>query len=157
MKDEDLIVIARGVAAGMVHLSAEGIVHRDLAARNILLTSSLTPKIADFGLSRFGNVNPERNAVGPVRWMSPESLSSQSFNEKSDVWSYGCLCYELVARQEPFPGVPQNQVVSRVSQGELKPIPPANAPAVISLLIIDCTKFNPTERPSFRDICNRFQ
>ena len=58
----------------MLHLNYEGIVHRDLAARNVLLSSSLDPKISDFGMSRRINNSPNaqnqtKTDVGPLKWM----------------------------------------------------------------------------------------
>lgn len=89
LTDEVITKIARGICAGMIHLTSEGIVHRDLAARNILLAPNYVPKVAgkhivfipqrllmlknlsDFGMSRFGHpneTNTTNNVVGPVRW-----------------------------------------------------------------------------------------
>ena len=80
--------IAKGVCAGMHHLHEEGLLHRDLAARNILLTSSMEPVVADFGLSKKvdklhqssrDNVVQETAFFrGPYKWMAPESLKARA-------------------------------------------------------------------------------
>ncbi len=82
--------IAKGVCAGMHHLHEEGLLHRDLAARNILLTASMEPVVADFGLSKKvdklhqssrDNVVQETTFFrGPYKWMAPESLKARLCN-----------------------------------------------------------------------------
>jgi len=160
MDEPTLTKIARGIAAGMLHLSSEGIVHRDLAARNILLTSSHTPKVSDFGMSRFGvspdSANVTMTTVGPLRWMSPESLADREYSEKSDVWSYGIVLWEMLSRQPPYPGVDQIQVATRVAQGKMFLSPPANSPYILASIMRDCLQFDPKQRPTFKQICSRF-
>jgi serine/threonine protein kinase len=73
-----------GIAKGLYHLHQNQIVHRDMAARNILLNFN-QPKISDFGLSRLVNDTQKgttRSNVGPIRWMSPESLKNQTYSPK---------------------------------------------------------------------------
>jgi serine/threonine protein kinase len=77
--------IARGAAAGMASLASQHVVHRDLAARNILLGSDMSPKVADFGYARVVGeeaVGKTKTTVGPIRWMSPESIANREFSEK---------------------------------------------------------------------------
>lgn len=81
---------ARGIAIGMRHLANANVVHRDLAARNILLDGSSefpTPKISDFGFSRVLGSDDEQgktnSTVGPIRWMSPENLSSRTWRSQA--------------------------------------------------------------------------
>ncbi|PRP87792.1 hypothetical protein PROFUN_04266 [Planoprotostelium fungivorum] len=113
--------IIRGITAGMEHLASERIIHRDLAARNVLLTIDLVPKVSDFGLSRLlheENTHQSRLDVGPIKWMSPESLKLSHFSEKSDVWSWAVLCIEVLTRREPLPNVsPSEYVVKFFSEG----------------------------------------
>ena len=83
------------IAYGLLHLHQNNIVHRDLAARNILLANDGTPKISDFGMSRVitsaSSVGRTKQTVGPLRWMAPENIRTQTYSPKSDVWSYGIL------------------------------------------------------------------
>lgn len=97
------------VASGMKHLSSKGIIHRDLAARNCLVTQDLKAKISDFGLSCQGTEVTVTNLCrAPLRWMAPESFNSGTFNEKTDVWSYGVLLTELMTRCEHDPLYPMS-------------------------------------------------
>jgi serine/threonine protein kinase len=70
LSEAEIYKWARGIALGMRHLAAAGIVHRDLAARNILLDSNYVPKVSDFGFSRVigANSTGKTNAtIGPIR------------------------------------------------------------------------------------------
>jgi RIO-like serine/threonine protein kinase len=113
LDSDALTKFARGIAAGMAHLSTEGIIHRDLAVRNVLISKDGAPKVADFGMSRrvesggsgqtvrsclqyvlqhgrvLINLCIQNAVVGPLRWMSREALL-QTYSEKTDVWAYGC-------------------------------------------------------------------
>jgi serine/threonine protein kinase len=123
--EHEQIHLARGIASGMINIHAEKILHRvrslrttlsrtqalilfflllqDLSARNVLLDTDLTPKVADFGLSDVTVTNnfEERRIVGsfgPIRWMAPESIRSQVFSTKSDVFAYGILLWEIMSK-----------------------------------------------------------
>jgi len=90
----------------MEHLILQGIIHRDLAARNVLMDDQMNAKVSDFGLSK--TVASKKEAiystsnVGPLRLMSPEALSKKKYSEKSDVWSFGVCCYEILAEKDPY-------------------------------------------------------
>ena len=96
------------VANGMDFLTQKHIYHGDLATRNILLTESLVVKISDFGLSRrlYQDLKDPQDVMKPneegrtlplpVKWMALEVLTHrQIVSEKSDVWSYGVLTWEI--------------------------------------------------------------
>ncbi|KAL6048730.1 Mitogen-activated protein kinase kinase kinase 7, variant 2 [Balamuthia mandrillaris] len=84
---QPIVQMAIQVARGMHHLHSEGIIHRDLAARNILLTSELSIKVGDFGLSSMVDESAGESKV-PIRWTAPEALDGKGqATDKSDVWS----------------------------------------------------------------------
>ena len=70
----------------------------DLAARNILLTALGTPKISDFGFSRSveGGEGTTKSNLGPLKYMSPESIANNSYSTQSDVWSFGIVVWEIL-------------------------------------------------------------
>ncbi|CAG5123718.1 unnamed protein product, partial [Candidula unifasciata] len=105
------------------------IVHRDVAARNVLLFDRHIVKISDFGLARKigqGDVYERtRKGLLPIRWMSPESLFYNQFTEKSDVWSYGVLLWELITLgSTPYPGLDANTVLEKIRERDLLVCPP---------------------------------
>lgn len=96
-------------AAGIAHLHREHIVHRDIAARNILVSSPLRAKVADFGMSRIVNQFDDKGVtasnIGPIRWMSPESIGKREYSTASDVWMFGILCTEVWNEKPPHHGM----------------------------------------------------
>ncbi|XVF82735.1 hypothetical protein PTKIN_Ptkin16aG0073400 [Pterospermum kingtungense] len=98
--------MALDVARGMnyLHRLNPPIVHRDLKSLNLLVDSSYTVKVCDFGLSR-----PKANtflssttAAGTPEWMAPEVLCDELSNEKADVYSFGVVLWELMTLQQPW-------------------------------------------------------
>ena len=101
------------ICKGMEFLERNKIVHGDLAARNILLHKHKSvAKVSDFGLSRslYSSVEDLANVSSglPVRWMAPEVLKTRMVNNKSDVWSFGVLLWEVFSLGTvPYPTVSQ--------------------------------------------------
>jgi len=153
--------ILRDVSAGMYHLSQEGIVHRDLAARNVLLNEGWNAKVSDFGLSRIRDKDSSmvysKSQVGPLKWMSPESIFKQEYSEKSDVWSFGVLCIEVTTRDDPYPYLSITDFAIKLALEKLSLIGsiPQDIPPSLSKLICDCFQENPVDRPDFETIGRR--
>ena len=85
----------------------------------------------------------------PLRWMAPESVLYGKFSEATDVWSYGVLTWEVfMFGQQPFAGLPNDEVLTMVGQGR-HPKPP-ECPA--HQLMLDCWEWNPKLRPTFHEL-----
>jgi len=153
------INIIMGVLNGMVHLQEENIVHRDLACRNILLDDKLNPKISDFGLSRLlveeNSVGQTKSDIGPIRHMAPESILAREYSEKSDVWSFGVVLYEIITREVPYKHLIHAQVAGLVSSGQVKleftPSQKEKWPQIADVMEM-CFQFKSDERPTFKQI-----
>lgn len=108
------------------HNRTEGkIMHRDLKPGNIFLDSDYNVKLGDFGLSRvmsdesiFAYTN-----VGTPYYMSPEQINESKYNEKSDIWSLGCIIYELAALRAPFEATNHMQLANKIREGKVDRIP----------------------------------
>ncbi|EDL12978.1 NIMA (never in mitosis gene a)-related expressed kinase 2, isoform CRA_b, partial [Mus musculus] len=101
------------------------VLHRDLKPANVFLDSKHNVKLGDFGLARILNHDTSfaKTFVGTPYYMSPEQMSCLSYNEKSDIWSLGCLLYELCALMPPFTAFNQKELAGKIREGRFRRIP----------------------------------
>jgi len=149
----------------MVHLHCaipgREVIHRDLAARNILLRNGVA-LITDFGLSRVkvsvDDYQKTRQNVGPVKWMSPESLFENKYSTKSDVFSFAVVIYEIIAQEPPWKDLNAVQAVGKVSKGHRMVLPErCECPPVLKDLMGKCWAQLPADRPDFEKICSSLE
>ncbi|KAK7084948.1 hypothetical protein SK128_003296 [Halocaridina rubra] len=158
LTSKDLTRFACQIATGCDYLQMRGIIHRDLAARNILVDHNKVCKIADFGLARnvkdLGSDIYEQKSRGalPIRWMAPESLYMSIFTHKSDVWSLGILCWEIVTLgSTPYPGMTAREVMRRVREGYRLERPEHCRPEFYHI-VTKCWHQDLNKRPSFTEL-----
>jgi serine/threonine protein kinase len=103
----DVLAIAEHVCTGLAAAHAAGIVHRDIKPSNLMVCSDQVVKIIDFGVARLLDDGSPRltrqgQAVGTLAYMSPEQLEGGELDGRADLYSVGCVCYELLAGRRPF-------------------------------------------------------
>uniref|UniRef100_A0A8D0IF58 Serine/threonine-protein kinase Nek2 n=1 Tax=Sus scrofa TaxID=9823 RepID=A0A8D0IF58_PIG len=101
------------------------VLHRDLKPANVFLDGKQNVKLGDFGLARILNHDTSfaKTFVGTPYYMSPEQMNRMSYNEKSDIWSLGCLLYELCALMPPFTAFNQKELAGKIREGKFRRIP----------------------------------
>ncbi|CAM9768727.1 unnamed protein product, partial [Hapterophycus canaliculatus] len=100
------------------------IIHRDLKPENVFLTSDNVVKLGDFGLAKeLSGAQLAETSVGTPYYMSPELINEQRYDERTDVWSLGCLMYEAAALTRPFNAQNQLALAMKINAGKVAPIP----------------------------------
>lgn len=156
------IKFAKDAALGLnwLHRSNPQIVHRDLKPSNLLLDNNFTVKVCDFGLSAVksqGQTIKDKDCIpGTPLWMAPEVMLGQPLDEKSDVYSYGIVVWEIVTSQEPFLEYDSYPAFKRaICREDVRPPIPKDTLPSLKKLLEDCWDKDPKKRPSFDEIINR--
>jgi serine/threonine protein kinase len=105
LTDEFIAKVLIQSAMGLAYLHKHNIVHRDIKLNNILVSDDTSIRIADLGISRFfPEANLLNSVTGSPLYMSPEMCIGTGYNEKTDVWSLGCVIYYLLKGTYPYNG-----------------------------------------------------
>ena len=123
------------------------ILHRDLKPDNIFLGEDDTVKLGDFGLSKLMHCHDYASTyVGTPYYMSPEICAAEKYTLQSDVWSLGCIMYELCTTKPPFDAKSHFELITKIKAGRFEPIGSTYSPELASV-ISSCLKTNPRLRP----------
>ncbi|CAL2037280.1 unnamed protein product [Caenorhabditis brenneri] len=141
------------VASGIAYIHSKNIMHRDIAARNILYGNGVA-KVSDFGMSRVGTeyqMNPNKKA--PIRWLSPETLTTFVFTQSTEVYAFAILCWEVIENgTQPYPDLKVIEVHQKVARDNYR-MPISNqAPPALAELVKKCWIRDPHQRPSMTQV-----
>jgi non-specific serine/threonine protein kinase len=141
------------IAEGLNAAHARGIVHRDIKPDNLLLTPDGHVKIMDFGIAKLNNesnLTQTGTTLGTLSYMSPEQLLADNVDHRSDLWSFGVVLYEMLARELPFHRDREAAVIYEILNREPTPVElhRAEVPAHFRALVNQLLQKDPSRRPA---------
>jgi len=122
---EEALGLGLQVAEGLKEAHAKGVVHRDIKSANIMVTEKGQAKIMDFGLARIKGgalLTREGATIGTVAYMSPEQARGEEVDERTDIWSFGVVLYEMFSGRLPFQGEHDQAVIHSILKEPPKPM-----------------------------------
>ncbi|MBZ0189205.1 MAG: serine/threonine protein kinase, partial [Candidatus Obscuribacterales bacterium] len=163
----DTLSIFEQICAAMAHAHEARVLHRDLKPSNVMLVDCDPRRVSvlDFGIAQLQdrkNDSSGKSLIGSPFYMAPEQAQSRTIDERTDIYSFGCLMFACVCGHPPFVGATALETMQHHAESE----PPQVAdmiltdevPADLSSLIQDCLKKDPQSRPdSFVAIAERLE
>ena len=164
----ETVAIARQIVEGLEAAHDKGIIHRDLKPANVKITPDGVVKVLDFGLAKnIGPSAPLRDltippgpletgrwpaaVIGTAAYMSPEQARGLPVDERTDIWSFGCILYEMLTGQPAFAGDTVSDIIVRILERdpEWSALPPG-VPAALRRVLVRCLAKDAKKR--LRDI-----
>eukprot|EP00002_Diphylleia_rotans_P040600 TRINITY_DN9669_c0_g1_i2.p1 TRINITY_DN9669_c0_g1~~TRINITY_DN9669_c0_g1_i2.p1 ORF type:complete len:1419 (-),score=212.66 TRINITY_DN9669_c0_g1_i2:308-4564(-) len=143
-----MIEIVKGM--NYLHSSNPPILHRDLKSLNILVDDRFRLKVSDFGLSALqGAVIGEKKGMGSLMWLAPESYLYGIYESPADVYSFGIIVWEIMARKEPYQEYGIKSIPYLVSMENLRPVISEDVPEHVKHVMMNSWHSDPSMRPSF--------
>ena len=170
---DHVIEYARQIVSALEAAHTGGIVHRDIKPANVMVTESGQVKVLDFGIAKLLTAPFSADAqtmsatgatevgvvVGSVAYMSPEQVQGRPVTDRSDVFAFGILLFEMLTGRRPFGGTTTVETMAKILEAQ----PPDVAslrrgvPADLTALITACLDKDSARRPSARDIATRLE
>ncbi len=170
MRTPEALPVAKQIADALEAAHEQGIIHRDLKPANIKIRPDGTVKVLDFGLAKAltsegpgvdvsraptvtaaGAATNEGVVLGTPAYMSPEQARGKPLDRRTDIWSFGCVLYEMLTGKAAFLGETHSDTIARILEHEPDwQALPSQTPTVIGRVLRRCLNKDPRER--LRDI-----
>ncbi|HEX6879252.1 MAG TPA: protein kinase [Terriglobales bacterium] len=143
---DQALSVVRQIGAGLAHAHVHSIIHRDIKPSNVILSANETAKIVDFGLARQESEDATRSigVSGTLPYMSPEQVSGDQVDHRTDIWSLGVVMYELLTNRHPFQAENPAATVAAISKA--LPRPMGGVPLPLQLIVYKALSKLPADR-----------
>src|SRR3954470_7918563 len=155
----EAVSILRDVSRALAYAHEHGVVHRDIKPDNVLL-SGHTAVVTDFGIAKAiaaasdvssgATLTQLGTAIGTPAYMAPEQAAGDpATDHRADIYAFGCVAYELLAGQPPFPGLPPHKLLVADMSETPKPVATLrpDCPPALASLVMQCLAKDPASRP----------
>jgi serine/threonine protein kinase len=116
----EVATIMEMVLKGLVSIHNKNLIHRNIKGTNILLSENGYAKLADFGMGALLSGEKYRKSKkGSPCWMSPQAASNSKYDFKTDIWSLGITCIELIEGEPPFSNMDPNEIIEKIAKNPL--------------------------------------
>lgn len=149
---KDTVHFTIQILRALQHAHARGVVHRDIKPHNIMLFTDGTVKVMDFGISKIAREEVKsstEHTLGSVHYISPEQAQGQLTDEKSDIYSLGCVLYEMLTGKKPFDSDAGAVTVALMHSNDVAPSPRSinpNIPIGLEEIINKAMEKKPSKR-----------
>ena len=149
MDFDDALKVIGPICDALAHAHKHGVIHRDLKPRNILISPEGTPILTDFGIAQTSQMFTGDALSGTAAYMSPEQATGKPLDERSDLYSFGVVMYQLITGRLPFEAEDPIALIFQHQFAEV--VPPNNldpgVPGQLSSLIVRLLGKKPGDRP----------
>ena len=151
--EEEVLRIFVQIALAIKYIHDKKILHRDLKCQNVFLMKDGTVKLGDFGIARVREHTFQlcKTQIGTPYYLSPEICEGKNYNAKTDIWSLGCILYELCTLHHAFTAQNMNALFVNIIRGRYDPIPKSFSNE-LQLLISRMLTYDSRMRPSINGV-----
>jgi eukaryotic-like serine/threonine-protein kinase len=157
---EEALDIARRIALGLERAHQSGVVHRDIKPANVMVTDRGEVKILDFGIAKMqeqSGLTRTGESLGTPAYMAPEQIDGAEITLQTDLWSLGCLLYQLISGTQPFTRSSHQATVGAILGAEPDPLE-VEVPDGVAALVRQLLAKSPTDRPaSAHEVADRLE
>ena len=125
-KPEKVISLASQIASALDYAHGKGVIHRDIKPHNLILHEEDRVKVTDFGIAKLADADMTQSGtlLGTPSYMSPEQAMGDKLDGRSDIFSLGVCCFEMLSGEQPFPGTNVTSILYKLVH--VDPVEPAN-------------------------------
>ena len=148
---DEAIDIASQITEGLEAAHKKGIIHRDIKSTNLMITKDGNVKIMDFGLAKISDrsqITKDGSTIGTIAYMSPEQATGKDIDNRTDIWAFGVVFYELLTGHQPFAAQYEQAVIYSIINEPPTPVTDykEDCPSSLVKIVEKCLAKNRDER-----------